>query len=70
MNSNFFTGGAVMFDENITNITNITNLFQVSEYIDLKCVVHKVKHSLISVYDANELKERITQDLYRVFNRK
>ena len=56
-----------MFNE---NITNITNLFQVSEYIDLKCVVHKVKHSLISVSDANELKERITQDLYRVFNRK
>ena len=67
MNSNFFTGGAVMFDE---NITNITNFFQVSEFTDLKCVVHKVKHSLISVSDANELKERIAQDLYRVFNRK
>ena len=59
-----------MFNENITNITNITNFFQVSEFTDLKCVVHKVKHSLISVSDANELKERITQDLYRVFNRK
>ena len=56
-----------MFDE---NITNITNFFQVSEFTDLKCVVHKVTHSLISVSDANELKERITQDLYRVFNRK
>ena len=67
MNSNFFFFFAVMFDE---NITNITNFFQVSEFTDLKCVVHKVKHSLISVSDANELKERITQDLYRVFNRK
>ncbi len=67
MNSNLFTGGAFMFNE---NITNITNFFQVSEFTDLKCVVHKVKHSLISVSDANELKERITQDLYRVFNRK
>lgn len=56
-----------MFDE---NITNITNFFQVSEFTDLKCVVHKVKHSLISVSDANEFKERIAQDLYRVFNRK
>lgn len=56
-----------MFDE---NITNITNFFQVSEFTDFKCVVHKVKHSLISVSDANELKERITQDLYMVFNRK
>ena len=67
MNSNLFTGGAFMFNE---NITNKTNFFQVSEFTDLKCVVHKVKHSLISVSDANELKERITQDLYRVFNRK
>ena len=67
MNSNLFTGGAFMFNE---NITNITDFFQVSEFTDLKCVVHKVKHSLISVSDANELKERITQDLYRVFNRK
>ena len=67
MNSNFFTGGAVMFDE---NITNITNFFQVSEFTDVKCGVDKVKHSLISVSDANELKERITKDLYRVFNRK
>lgn len=67
MNSNLFTGGAFMFNE---NITNITNFFQVSEFTDLKCVVHKVRHSLISVSDANELKERITQDLYRVFNRK
>lgn len=67
MNSNLFIGGAFMFNE---NITNITNFFQVSEFTDLKCVVHKVKHSLISVSDANELKERITQDLYRVFNRK
>ena len=67
MNSNLFTGGAFMFNE---NITNITNFFQVSEFTDLKCVVHKVKHSLISVSDANELKERITQDLYMVFNRK
>lgn len=52
------------------NIITITNKPQITEFTDIKSVVHKVKHSLITATDLKEHQDKISDDLYRVFTRK
>ncbi len=52
------------------NIITITNKPQVAEFTDIKSVVHKVKHSLITIADIKEHQDKISDDLYRVFTLK
>lgn len=52
------------------NIISLQNNSQVTEFTDIKSVVHKVKHSLITTANIKEHQDQISDDLYRVFTRK
>ena len=51
------------------SIVTISNQSLITEFTDIKSVVHKVKHSLIPTSDIKEHQDKISDDLYRVFTR-